>query len=140
MIALDLRGHGRSVPGSEGVTISSMADDTAEVVAALELERAVVVGHSLGGMVCLRMARRHPNLLGDRVGALGLIATSGGLALPVPSWDRLAGAVGRGGRIRRRRAARQPADAPRRDFGYLASRLGFGRSRGRRRWPRRSGC
>ena len=127
VIALDLRGHGRSVPGSEGVTISSMADDTAEVVAALELERAVVAGHSLGGMVCLRMARRHPNLLGDRVGALGLIATSGGLALPVPSWDRLAGAVGRAASSGAGVLRGSRPTLPGGDIGYLASRLGFGR-------------
>ena len=64
-----------------------MADDVAEVLVALDLERAVIAGHSMGGMVCLRLARRHPELLGTRVGAIALIATSGGLGLPVPSWN-----------------------------------------------------
>jgi pimeloyl-ACP methyl ester carboxylesterase len=127
VIALDLRGHGSSTAGDEGVSISAMASDVAEVLARLDLERVVLAGHSMGGMVCLRLARRHPELLGTRVGAIALIATSGGLGLPVPSWDRLAGAAGRvlgagTGVLRRGRPA-----VPAGDAGYLASRLGFGR-------------
>ncbi|HLN04655.1 MAG TPA: alpha/beta hydrolase [Acidimicrobiales bacterium] len=127
VIALDLRGHGRSSAGSEGVTISAMAGDVAEVVAALDLERAVLAGHSLGGMVCLRLARRHPHLLGTQVGAIALISTSDGMGLPLLSWDRLASAVGRvaGSGAGLLRAGR-PA-IPAGDVGYLASRLGFGR-------------
>jgi len=127
VIALDLRGHGRSRPGAAGVTISAMADDTAEVLATLGLEKAVIAGHSMGGMVCLRMARRHQELLGSRVGAIALISTSGGLGLPVPSWDRLAGAVGRVAGSGAGALRATGATVPGGDFGYLASRLGFGR-------------
>jgi pimeloyl-ACP methyl ester carboxylesterase len=127
VIALDLRGHGRSRAGSEDVTISAMAADVAEVLAGLDLERAVLTGHSMGGMVCLRLARRHPDLLGTRVGALALLATSGGLGVPLPSWSRLTGAVrlvaGAGVGIWRPGAAALKAA----DTGYLASRIGFGR-------------
>ncbi|MGA3353234.1 MAG: alpha/beta hydrolase [Acidimicrobiales bacterium] len=126
VIALDLRGHGRSRAGSEDVSISAMAGDIAEVLDALSLERAVVAGHSMGGMVSLRLARRYPELLGKRIGALALVATSGGLGLPVPSWGRLASAVslvaGAGVGIWRPGEVLPTADA-----GYLASRLGFGR-------------
>jgi len=127
VIALDLRGHGRSTAGDEGVTISAMADDLAEVLVGLDLQRAVVAGHSLGGMVCLRAARRHPRLVGTRIGAIALISTSGGVGLPMPSWNRLAGVVGRvagasAGFLRPGRSA-----VPSGDIGYLASRLGFGR-------------
>ena len=95
VIALDMRGHGLSAAGGEGVTISAMAEDVAEVLAGLDLGQVVLAGHSMGGMVCLRLARRHPELLGTRIGAIALMATSGGLGLPIPSWGLLAAAVGR---------------------------------------------
>jgi pimeloyl-ACP methyl ester carboxylesterase len=43
----------------------------------VELEQAVLVGHSMGGGIALDMAVRHP----DRLAGLGLIAT--GARLPV---------------------------------------------------------
>jgi len=127
VLALDLRGHGLSSAGSEEVTISAMADDVAEVLVALDLDHAVLAGHSMGGMVCQRVTRLHPELLGTRIGAIALIATSGGLGLPVPSWGLLAAAVGRvaGAGVGIWRPD-QPA-LPTGDVGYLASRLGFGR-------------
>jgi len=127
VIALDMRGHGLSGAGGEGVSISAMAEDVAEVLAGLDLGHVVLAGHSMGGMVCLRLARRHPELLGTRIGAVALIATSGGLGLPVPSWGLLAVAVGRvaGAGVGIWRPG-QPA-LPTGDAGYLASRLGFGR-------------
>jgi pimeloyl-ACP methyl ester carboxylesterase len=127
VIAPDLRGHGASTPGLEGVTISAMAGDVAELMTVLDLEGAVLTGHSMGGMVCLRVARRHPELFGTRIGALGLIATSGGLGLPLPSWSGLAGAVSRvaGAGVGIWRPGRPKMATA--DVGYFASRLGFGR-------------
>jgi len=126
VIALDLRGHGRSSAGDDDVTISAMAADVAEVLLALDLEQAVIAGHSMGGMVCLRLARSRPELIGTRIGAMALIATSGGLGPGVSSWSRLASAVslvaGTGVGHWRPGASLATADA-----GYLASRLGFGR-------------
>ena len=127
VLALDFRGHGLSSAGREGVTISAMAGDVAEVLAALDLGPVVLAGHSMGGMVCLRVARRHPDLIGTRIGGIALIGTSGGLGLPVPSWGRLAAAVSRvaGAGVGIWRPGR-PA-LPTGDTGYFASRLGFGR-------------
>jgi len=131
VIALDLRGHGSSTAGSEGITISAMADDTAEVLDALELEHAVVAGHSMGGMVCLRLARRHPDLLGGRIGGIALISTGAGLGLPAPGWDRQKEAGGDGGgrafsgTFGFARTGRKAI--PGGGVGYMASRIGFGR-------------
>jgi pimeloyl-ACP methyl ester carboxylesterase len=126
VIALDLRGHGASRAGSEDVTISAMAEDVAEVLGALALPGAVVAGHSMGGMVCLRLIRRHPEMLGREIGAVALVATSAGIGLPGPSWGKLAGAVslvaGASVGIFRPGRAIAPTDA-----GYLASRIGFGK-------------
>src|SRR3954470_4672807 len=56
----ELPGHGGSsaLPGP-GETLDPYADR----VAALLPEPAVLVGHSLGGVVCLRLAARHPRLV-----------------------------------------------------------------------------
>ncbi len=127
VIALDLRGHGRSSAGLEGVTISAMAGDVAEVLEALDVEGVVLAGHSMGGMVCQRLARHHPELFGTRIGAIALLATSGGLGMPVPSWGGLVAAAGRiaGTGVGIWRPGRP--SLPRGDAGYLASRIGFGR-------------
>ncbi|MHB1988030.1 MAG: alpha/beta fold hydrolase [Acidimicrobiales bacterium] len=90
MIALDLRGHGRSIPGDGGMTIAAMADDLADVLESLDLRRVTLAGHSMGGMVILRMARRHPSVLSERVGAVAIIASAGGISPPLAAWHRLA--------------------------------------------------
>ncbi len=76
--ALDFRGHGRSQAGTEGYTIDRLAADVEEVSVALGLEGLVLAGHSMGGMVALRMLARDPALAagGGRVAALMLAATS----------------------------------------------------------------
>ncbi len=93
MIALDLRGHGSSEPGSAGMSIAAMADDLADVLEALDLRHATLVGHSMGGMTVLRFARRHADVLAARVGAIALVASAGGISPPMAGWRRVAPAV-----------------------------------------------
>ena len=50
VITLDLRGHGESGP-ADSYDLVSMAGDVAAVIAAAEVSRPHVIGHSLGGMV-----------------------------------------------------------------------------------------
>jgi acyl transferase domain-containing protein len=55
VFALDLRGHGASVaPGAYG--LRAAADDVADFLAALELDRPLLVGHSWGATVALTVA------------------------------------------------------------------------------------
>jgi pimeloyl-ACP methyl ester carboxylesterase len=72
VITIDLRGHGRTRSQPRAISLEDLADDVAEVLTALGVERAAYVGLSLGGMVGMRLALRHP----DRVTALGLLNTS----------------------------------------------------------------
>lgn len=67
VVVLDLRGCGRSVPG-EAYAIEDHADDVAALCRELGLERPIVAGHSLGGMVAVELASRHPSLVGDVIG------------------------------------------------------------------------
>lgn len=93
MIALDLRGHGHSEPGEAGMTVAAMADDLADVLSALDLRKATVVGHSMGGMTTLRFCRRHRDVLAERVGAIAIVASAGGISPPLALWPRWAPAA-----------------------------------------------
>ncbi|WP_240978101.1 alpha/beta hydrolase [Planctomonas sp. JC2975] len=76
IIAPDLRGRGRSnaLPAPWGMR--DHADDMAALLDAFGVDRALVVGHSMGGFVAVRTADQHP----DRVA--GLVLVDGGLPLP----------------------------------------------------------
>ena len=66
LIMPDLRGHGGSSAG-EGFAVASFADDIAWLIRRLRLDRPIVVGHSLGGMVSIALAARYPELIGGLV-------------------------------------------------------------------------
>ena len=67
VVVLDLAGHGESGAQRTDYTMAGFGADVRAVVEALELERVVLIGHSMGGFVMIEAAR----LLGDRV--VGLI-------------------------------------------------------------------
>lgn len=70
-LAVDLPGHGRS-GGLPGSTIGHRADAVVALLDALGIERAALVGHSMGSLVVLDVAGRHP----DRVTRLVLVSTN----------------------------------------------------------------
>src|SRR5829696_2659167 len=55
-VTVDNRGMGRSVPAGGPITVEQMAEDVLAVLDAEKIETAHVVGHSLGGLVALRIA------------------------------------------------------------------------------------
>jgi pimeloyl-ACP methyl ester carboxylesterase len=76
VLAPDFPGHGRS-DGAPLATINTMADFVAALIAGAGAEQASIVGHSMGSLVALETAVRHP----EKVAALGLIASAA--AMPV---------------------------------------------------------
>ncbi|TIV66853.1 MAG: alpha/beta hydrolase [Mesorhizobium sp.] len=86
LIMPDLRGHGASNAG-EGCSVADFADDIAGLIRRLRLDRPVVVGHSLGGMVSIALAARYPNLIG------GLVILASTLEPDFESHRQLIGAV-----------------------------------------------
>lgn len=62
VIAVDLPGHAGSRPLARGATMDDFAAATAAVLEAEDVDRALVAGHSLGGLVSLRLACRRPEL------------------------------------------------------------------------------
>jgi pimeloyl-ACP methyl ester carboxylesterase len=71
VLAPDFPGHGGSA-GAPLKSIRALADWTAALIEASGVSAARIVGHSMGSLVALETATRHP----DRVTGLGLIATA----------------------------------------------------------------
>jgi pimeloyl-ACP methyl ester carboxylesterase len=72
VVAMDLRGHGHGLRSGSRYRLTDCADDAIALMDALEVERCIPVGYSLGGPVAQLMWRHHR----DRVDGLVLCATS----------------------------------------------------------------
>src|ERR1700678_2441721 len=71
VVAPDLPGHGRS-SGTPIPTIAGMADWTAALLDAAGASKARLVGHSMGSLIAIETAARHPS----KLTALSLIGTA----------------------------------------------------------------
>jgi pimeloyl-ACP methyl ester carboxylesterase len=153
VIAVDQRGHGRSevgkgfgassraggsawesfeaaAPMAEAGTgapaIRCLASDLGRVLESLDVTDALLVGHSMGGMVALQFVADHSDAA-SRVSSLVLASTSAGPFFELPGWPRFA-------RLAAPASARavHVADRvgvkvlPTEDLRYWVSRLGFG--------------
>jgi pimeloyl-ACP methyl ester carboxylesterase len=72
VIAVDLQAHGRTADIDRPLSLEAMADDIAALIKHLGIEKADVMGYSLGGGVALRTAIQHP----DVVRKLVLVSTA----------------------------------------------------------------
>jgi pimeloyl-ACP methyl ester carboxylesterase len=84
VLAPDLPGHGRS-EGPPLAGVEALAEWVVGLCAAAGVERAALVGHSMGSLIALEAAARHP----QRVSRLALLGT----AVPMPVSDALLGAA-----------------------------------------------
>ena len=71
VIGVDLYGHGHTAITDRPIRFERMADDIAGLIHHLGLEKADLLGYSLGGAVALQTAIRHP----ERVNKLVVIST-----------------------------------------------------------------
>jgi pimeloyl-ACP methyl ester carboxylesterase len=81
IIAFDHRGHGRSeVPGRHGYTLDHLAGDLEAVLDATLRpgERAVIAGHSMGGITVSAWSDRYRDAVAHRADAVALINTTTG--------------------------------------------------------------
>ncbi|WP_227998112.1 alpha/beta fold hydrolase [Nocardia australiensis] len=80
VVCYDQRGHGESQLGTVGPSVESLADDLSAVLdAALSPgERAVLAGHSMGGMTLQAWAARYPEQVRRRASAVMLVNTASG--------------------------------------------------------------
>ncbi len=72
VIAIDLRGHGESDKPKTGYSIQTFADDLHHLLNTFETNRAIIVGHSMGGMTALVFCLKYP----EKVKALILVNTT----------------------------------------------------------------
>jgi len=63
VVAVDLQAHGRTADIDRPLSFESMADDVAALIGHLGLEKADVMGYSVGGGVALRAAVQHPEMV-----------------------------------------------------------------------------
>lgn len=127
VIAVGQRGHGRSVAGVDGYSLERLAQDLLEVLEVLEVGDAVLVGHSMGGMVSQLLVLDHPEEVRRHVGGLVLVATAAGPLVAGPGGSALAGALAAGAARGLHHAGRRGRGMlPAEDLALWASRLAFG--------------
>ena len=63
VIAVHLQGHGHTSDGDRPLGFESMAEDLAALLGQLDIEKADLLGYSLGGGVALQTVIRHPDLV-----------------------------------------------------------------------------
>lgn len=81
VVACDFRGHGESTRSDEPYTMEQFAGDVVSVLDHLGLDRAVLCGHSFGGLVAQELALTYP----DRV--LGLILSETLYGITSTPWE-----------------------------------------------------
>ncbi len=131
VIAIDLRGHGGSEPGSDGSSIEANARDIAFLLESLDLTDAVIAGHSMGGMVLGRFIADNlfdESPLWRRVGAVGFISTAGRSPVGLAN-DLLRSLAGPIQRLAdaNPRLARRVTSIPENDLGNILVRSTFGK-------------
>ena len=62
IIAIDARNHGESEHHDE-MNYHLMANDTLQLIKKLDLEKVIVIGHSMGGKVAMTLALSHPDIV-----------------------------------------------------------------------------
>lgn len=72
LLAIDLRGHGKSEAPECCYTVLDFAHDTSDFMTALKIDKADIIGHSLGSITGQVLAALHP----ERVNKLVLISSS----------------------------------------------------------------
>ncbi|HXW83644.1 MAG TPA: alpha/beta hydrolase [Candidatus Binataceae bacterium] len=78
VLSVDLRGHGQSDKPHQEYSIAGFADDVAWMARELGLAKPVVMGHSMGGMITVALAQRHPEL------PAAIVVSDAPLVLPPP--------------------------------------------------------
>jgi non-heme chloroperoxidase len=99
VIAHDRRGHGRSTQTWDGNEMDTYADDLEALFATLDLNDAIMVGHSTGGGEVARFLGRHGSARVAKAALLGAVppimlktpSNPGGL--PVEAFDQLRAAL-----------------------------------------------
>src|SRR5215469_5140313 len=85
VIIFDNRGVANTTTGSKAFSIQQFANDTVGLLDILKIQKADVLGHSMGGIVAQQLAVTHP----EKVNRLILVSTTCGGKDSIPSSPRL---------------------------------------------------
>jgi pimeloyl-ACP methyl ester carboxylesterase len=77
VIALEMQGHGRTRDIARKFSYEGMADDVSELLKHLKIDRADILGYSMGGGVAFQVAVRHPEQVRRLVVLSGAYAHDG---------------------------------------------------------------
>jgi pimeloyl-ACP methyl ester carboxylesterase len=102
VIAWDMRGHGKSSAGSDGVTIAAAGRDIKEILEFLDLHEVVICGHSMGGMELGRFMADYPAVAMQRLAGACFLATSANTrtgTLRTGGWAYSSGAINKLGKL-----------------------------------------
>ena len=129
VIAVDFRGHGRSTPGDQGYGIEHLVRDLRTVLEHLDVHDAVLVGHSMGGMVIMRFCVECPSVTRARVAGIVLVSTAAGQLLAPYGLAALARFTVPAARRSSAWLGRVPEGRllPSSDVAFLLTRAGLGR-------------
>jgi pimeloyl-ACP methyl ester carboxylesterase len=77
VIAVEMQGHGRTADIDRDITYEYLSDDVAALLGYLKVQRADIVGYSLGGGVAMQCAIRHPEKVRKVVSISAVIRRDG---------------------------------------------------------------
>lgn len=89
VVTFDQRGHGRSKPGTDGLTSEAMAGDYRAVVDHHEVTDGILVGHSMGGFLSLKYLLEHDDHASRRLKSVVLVSPLAGRAAEKAPQNRL---------------------------------------------------
>ncbi len=87
VIAIEMQGHGRTADIKRDMTVENLSDDIAALLDHLKIERADIIGYSLGGCVALQTAVRHPEKVRKVVSISAWIRSDGWVTDPRAFWS-----------------------------------------------------
>ena len=96
VIAVEMQGHGRTADIKRDITYENLADDVAALLEYLKIERADIIGYSLGGGVALNCAIRHPNKVRKVVSISAVLRRDGWVKEGVDALSNLTAEVFKG--------------------------------------------
>lgn len=94
MIAVDTRGHGKSPRGTAPFTMEQFAKDLNELMIALEIQKAIILGFSDGANIAMKFALMYPEKTAALILNGGNVNTKGikrSVQIPIEAGYRIAG-------------------------------------------------
>ncbi len=89
VIAVEMQGHGRTADIKRDLTYENLSDDVAGLLDHLKIQRADIIGYSLGGGVAMQCAIRHPEKVRKVVSISAPYARDGWVKEANDAWPNL---------------------------------------------------